>query len=383
MSIFGENSSAEQFNPDNPLGIKQAQEEVANPGQPQNDVATGTVGEESQQLDDGQANENLMDQQPREQVEEVEVESIELDDDIDKKVQFVRKKFKSADDFEQSVTELQRKLGKENEHVALNSEEEAINYYIQLEKELGQRSQVVDNPVNNQNNYNENFQLKQQVSNLQNMIYQLQNKQNPQPQQNQQPQQEGQETPETPELNFDDIDTNQFMKEFYEKGPNAESFKKVVMRAAEQISDKKLSELKQEQQKEQQTLQQKQQQAQQLKQVYEGQAEQLKQRYGEQEFEGNKQQMLQVFNEYPMYLNPTLFPNGFEIAYREAKKRSGGYQQQQNTIQQQQQKNVAQKMSATMPKSNSVQRFNTNKPSPEERAKQQIFQQGNKTGIFG
>lgn len=376
MSVFGENPTTGQ---ENPVGINQA---LGEPAQPEN-VGDG----ENVMVEDNVGGEGQEEIVENNQNEEKQIEQIDLNDSYEKKVEFVQKKFKSAEDFEQSINELQKMLGRENEEVILNTEQEAIDYYIQLEKEKGEKfrrePQNTSQTVNNPNN--EKYMLQQQVNSLQNTVQNLmfqlqQNQQTGQPSQTQTQEENDQQIPD---INFDDIDTKQFMKEFYEKGPNAESFKKVIMKAAEQISDQKLAKWQEEQQKEQQTQQQKQQQAQQLKVHYDRQADVLKQKYGDQEFENNKPGMLQVFKQYPMYLNPQLFPNGFEIAYQEAKKRSNGYSQQQNTMQNQQQMANAQKMAARMPKSNPNQRFATDRPSQEEIEKAQIFQTTKKGGIFG
>lgn len=413
MGLFGENLQPDNFSSKDPLGpgIGQAPDEgAANPGQPVGDgMAAGVVGNgEGENIQKaGQEQGNVFGEQNQQQppVEEEKIESIDVNDDYERKVAFVRQKFKSSDDFARSIEELQKRLGRENENVQLNSAEEAINYYITLEKELGRTSNIDETRLENQ-------RLKQELQGLRNAVNQLMMQgqlfYNPQTQQitpmrdpltgrfvspnQQQPQGQaqtgqGQQTNNL-DISFDDIDPDEFMKEFYAKGPNAESFKKVILKAAEKIAEHKVNEALQKTQEEQLTKQQeqfqKQQQAQALKANYDQQVERIKQQYGEQEFERYKNQMTQIFRQYPMYLNPTLFPNGFEIVFNEARQMANNYQQQQNFLNNQQQFNTAQKMAARMNGSRPGQKFNSSRQlSQEEIEKMQIFGQENRAGIFG
>lgn len=378
MGVFGDSQQG-QFNPDNPLGIK-APEEMANSGEPFNDGATGiekNVGEE--QITEGQT---VIEEPGREIPESVGVE-----DDYEKKANYVKHKFKSPEDFEKSVVELQKKLGRENEDIELNSAEDAINYYISLEKELGKTSNI-------DQTRRENQRLQQELQGLRNTVNQFMLQQ-----QYNQPlrdpatgkfvsanEQVTQAQPQDVDFSFDDIDTKEFMKEFYEKGPNAESFKKILKTAAEKIADAKINQAleqqKQEELKKQQEILQKQNQVRVLKTHYDMQVNNIKSQYGEEEFTRNQQSMLNIFKKYPMYLNPQLFPNGFEIVFNEARNMNNSYQAQQQNTQSQQQYNAAQKMAARISGSRPGQRFNR-QPGPEDIEKSMLFQPTKAKGIWG
>lgn len=389
MSIFGENPQEGQFNPDNPMGI-QAPDNIAKPGEPVSDGAIGFEGveegfvgnEEGQVVDD-----NIEGRTSQEEV----IESIDIDDDFEKKANFLRQKFKDADDFSNSVKELQQKLGRENDELDPNmTQEDVINYYISLEKELGKTSNVDDTRRENQ-------RLQQELQGLRNTVSQLlMQQQYNQPLRdpitgrfvspNQQTETQGQEVQNQDiDISFDDIDVSEFMKEFYEKGPNAESFKKILKTASEKVAEHKITQLlesqKQEEAKKQQELLQKHNQARVLKTHYDMQVNDIKSRYGEQEFERCQDDMLHIFRKYPMYLNPQLFPNGFEIVFNQARNMANNYQEQQNTMQNQQQYNTAQKMTARIGGSKPGQRFNK-ELSPEEREKAMLFQPVNRKGIW-
>jgi hypothetical protein len=372
MGIFGENPQQGQVNPENPLGIEQAPDVAANPGQPE-----GLAADNTGQVQEGQLIQNEPQEQP-------EIESIDINDSQEKKVAFVKQKFKNQENFVQGIEDLQKKLGRENEKLQISTAEEAIDYYISLEKELGKTSNVDETRQENQ-------QLKQELQGLRDALQQVMFQQYNQPardpytgrfmaQQTTQTQPQSQPQPNT-DINFD-VNAEEFMKEFYEKGPNAESFKKVLKNAVDTLVEPKLLDM-QKQQEERESQEQKQVQAQQLKQNYDDQVERIKQAYGEQEFQRYQQNMLQIFNRYPMYLNPQLFPNGWEIVFNEARQMTNNFANQQNTMQNQQQYNAAQKMAARIPNSNPSQRFTSRRPSQEEIEKMQIFQPTKQGGIFG
>lgn len=434
MSLFGENPSQGQMSVENPLGLNQAPDGVANPGQPDGNVATGTdnvgtgtgnIGEGlepqqqaqeqnmqpqvdtqgqpqgEQQLDQGQ-------QQNQPQREEV-IDNIDTNDTYERKKAFIKQKFNGQEDFLQSVEQMQKKLGRDNENPTFENAEQAIDYYISLEKELGKTSDI-------DTTRQENQFLKQELQGLRDAMNQLMmqqqygnqgqvvnNQQGPlrnpqngqfmspnnynqqfmgQPINNQQ--QQGQQAQDTPDndINFDDIDVNQFMQEFYEKGPNAESFKKVIKTVAEQIADQKVNTTLTKQQQEQQKIQQQQRMKQQLSRNFAEQTNGLEQKYGKEEVERHKQDMVNMLRQYPMYLNPQLFPNGFEIVFNEVRGMNNSYQRQQSNLQNQQQMNTAQKMAAKIGQSQPGQRFSSRQPSQDEIEKQMLFQTENKSGLW-
>lgn len=441
MGLFGENLQEDQFSTENPLGIKRAPEEgAANSGEPTNgEIAAGQNGVEQNlnQMQKEDLKEGQKEDFTGEQVSGVEhpegsegeelltIDNVDVSDDLEKKTAFIKQKFNgpnAKEKFIRSVEELQKKLGK-NEDLVFKNNEEGINYYIELEKELGRTSNV-------DNVRRENQQLKQDLQGLRDTLNQFVMQQqgfapgiqpgqqgqagpylqnnipyrnpvngqfvSPSAQQNVQPQTQLQ-TQQKKELDINsilnEVDTDKFMKEFYEKGPKAESFQKILTRVAE-IAEKKandavnktLTEQQKQIQSQQQLQQQRQQQALMHKQSYDNQIKNIKQQYGEQEFESNKQNILNFLQKYPVYLDTRLFPNGFEIAFNETRQANNNYQQQQRTIQNQQQYNAVQKMAARMPSSQPSQSkwLNQNKPNQEEIEKQMIFNAGaNAGGLFG
>jgi len=414
--LFGESPQEQDFSSENFLGLNQAPDNTAKPGEPEGEVAAGPVNDGANVME-GQTEQVQEPVQQPEPAGEEKIEQIDVDAPMERKVAFVKQKYSSTEDFVNGVEELQKKLGRENEELGPNmTQEDIINYYISLENELGRTSDI-------DNTRQENQRLQQELQGLRNTLSQMMMQRQGIPQQGQfgqpgqqmtgqMPQMQGnipmrdpntgrfvspatqkQEEPEE-ELDlssvFDEVDTDKFMEELYEKGPKAESFQNLIIKAAEKIADKKANEAVKktltEQQKKAQEYQQKQQQALALKSHYDSQIEQIKQKYGEQEFEKIKQNVMQFFRKYPMYLNPQLFPNGFEIAFNEARNMNNQYQQQQNAMQNQQQYNTAQKMAARMPasKPSQSQRFGSRKPDQDEIEKQMIFGGLNQgQGIFG
>jgi|LSQX01.3.fsa_nt_gb hypothetical protein len=357
MGIFGDDQLG-QISSDNPLGVV-APETMAEPGQPEEEAIDVVLGEQSP----GQ--------------------EIPLDE-RQHKIEHVKAKFKSDEELKNGITELQRKLGRENDDVVLNSVEEAIDYYIELEKELGRTSDI-------DRTRRENQRLQQELEGLRNTVNQLLLQQYNQPLRDPatgrfvSAREQVTQTPDI-DISFDDIDPNDFIRELYEKGPNAESFKKILKTASEKIADAKIQQFiekqKQEEEIKQQELLQKQNQARILKTHYDMQVNNLKMQYGEEEFNRLQPVMLDIFRKYPMYLNPQLFPNGFEIVFNQARNMDNSYQMQQQYNESQQQYNAAQKMAARISGSRPGQRF-TRQPSQEEIEKQMIFGFEQNRGLWG
>src|SRR5690606_3415328 len=356
MGIFGDDQLG-QVTPDNPLGLEQAPvENMEMPGQPA-EVGVG-LGEENAVVGEGQ---EIVETQQ----EEV-IESVDVSDDFERKAAYIRQKFKGGpEELEKSINELRKKLGRENEEVNFETAEDVINYYIELERELGRTSNIDQTRQENQ-------RLQQEVEQLRNTINQLllyrgnanwpmrdpvtgrfispaqyQNQMQPQMPQQMPQQQEGQEE----ELKFDDlfkaINTETSLRDFYEKGPQAESFQKLLINAAGRIADHKLNQFVKKQQEEQQQKmlerQQKEMQARYQYTLLKNQADNIKMKYGEQEIEKYKDSMTRFLEKYPYYLDPMLYPNGLEVAFLEARREAMGYQAQQYIQQEQQQYNTAQK----------------------------------------
>lgn len=396
MGLFGENANEGNVSPENPLGIEQAQEQ---PGQLAN--SEGLEGEnQSQQTNLEELAQQADGKQPVNQQKST---------DYDRKVDYVREKFKSAEDFEQSINELEQKLGV-NEQRQISNPEEAINYYMELEQRLGQTSNVDQTRQQLSQLEQENqrlrqlFQMQQQqaMQNPQNMQQPRRDPQtgrfvSQQQVNNQNVNQQQQQAQENTGLTLDDVmadlnfevSADEAINDLYEKGYNSDVFKKVVaetsLKTAEKLVEQKFNQMQQQQQQQQQQEQQRLQQAQQLNTNYHSQVDQIKQKYGEETFEQHKDDVLNFFKQYPMYLDPTMFPNGFEIAFNNVRTMNNQYQQQQQNMQQAQQYNNAQKQAARMPQSqqNNKLRFQNNL-SPEEEIKQNIFHnQGQRNGIFG
>lgn len=406
MGIFGDDQLG-QVTPDNPLGLEQAPvENVENmemPGQPA-EIGVG-LGEENAGVGEGQ---EIVETQP----EEV-IESVDVNDDFERKAAYIRQKFKGGpEELEKSINELRKKLGRENEEVNFETAEDVINYYIGLERELGRTSNIDQTRQENQ-------RLQQEVEQLRNTINQFllhrgnanwpmrdpatgrfvspapyQQQMHPQmyPQmQPQMPQQmpQQQEVQEE-ELKFDDlfkdINTDTFLREFYEKGPQAEDFQKLIINAAERIADHKLNQFVKKQQEEQQQKmlerQQKEMQARYQYTLLKNKADNIKMKYGEQEIEKYKDGMTRFLEKYPYYLDPILYPNGLEVAFLEARRETMGYQEQQHIQQEQQQYNTAQKFAARIPRSTTPQRV-SREYTPEEREKMMLFGTPERKGLWG
>lgn len=394
MGIFGDDQLG-QVTPDNPLGLEQAPvENVENmemPGQPA-EIGVG-LGEENAGVGEGQ---EIVETQP----EEV-IESVDVNDDFERKAAYIRQKFKGGpEELEKSINELRKKLGRENEEVHFETTEDVVNYYIELEKELGRTSNIDQTRQENQ-------RLQQEVEQLRNTINQLllhrgnTNWPMRDPatgrfvssapyQQQMQPQMPHQQEVQEEELKFDDlfkdINTDTFLREFYEKGPQAEDFQKLIINAAERIADHKLNQFVKKQQEEQQQKmlerQQKEMQARYQYTLLKNQADNIKMKYGEQEIEKYKDSMTRFLEKYPYYLDPVLYPNGLEVAFMEARREAMGYQEQQYIQQEQQQYNTAQKFAARIPRSTTPQRV-SREPSPEEREKMMLFGAPERKGLWG
>ena len=373
------------------------------PGQPA-EIGVG-LGEENAGVGEGQ---EIVETQP----EEV-IESVDVNDDFERKAAYIRQKFKGGpEELEKSINELRKKLGRENEEVNFETAEDVINYYIGLERELGRTSNIDQTRQENQ-------RLQQEVEQLRNTINQFllhrgnanwpmrdpatgrfvspapyQQQMHPQmyPQmQPQMPQQmpQQQEVQEE-ELKFDDlfkdINTDTFLREFYEKGPQAEDFQKLIINAAERIADHKLNQFVKKQQEEQQQKmlerQQKEMQARYQYTLLKNKADNIKMKYGEQEIEKYKDGMTRFLEKYPYYLDPILYPNGLEVAFLEARRETMGYQEQQHIQQEQQQYNTAQKFAARIPRSTTPQRV-SREYTPEEREKMMLFGTPERKGLWG
>lgn len=402
MGLFGENAQEGNVSAENPLGIEQAQDQ---PGELalENDNA-GDVEGNNQQTDLERLAQQADGKKPVNQQQST---------DYDRKIDYVREKFKSAEDpakeFERSINELEQKLGV-TEQKQISNPEEAINYYLELEQRLGQTSNVDQtrqqlSQLEQENQRLRQMYLMQQQQAMQNQQNMQQPRRDPQTgrfinqqqannQQNfNQPQQPQENTGLTlddvmADLNFD-VTADEAINELYEKGYNSDVFKKVVaetsLKTAEKLVEQKFNEMQQQQQQQEQVKQQKMQQAQQLNNNYHSQVDQIKQKYGEETFEQHKDDVLNFFRQYPMYLDPAMFPNGFEVAFNNVRTMNNQYQQQQQTMQQAQQYNNAQKQAARIPQSqhNNKLRFQNNM-SPEEEIRQNIFHTNDKRqGIFG
>jgi len=394
MSLFGESYEPTQQT----MSLEEALDDRANPGEPRDQSAPNPAeggGQNApqqpyppQQNQQPVQTQNEPEPEPQPQGNEP-IDDISVEDDYEKKIAFITQKFDSRDDLESSIMELHNKLGMEGQDLRFDNEEQAINYYIELEKRQGtegqRRGEPSQQPYEQQNLETKVDQLEGTIKNL---MWQLQNQQQGQYQQGQQPQQQAQQPaerqePEPEEINFDDIDINQFMNEFYQDGPNAKSFKQAVKKISEQVADQKTQKIMEKEEKQKQELQQRREMAQKLKRNYDQQVDQIKHKYGEDQFQQAQDKMQDIFQKYPMYLQPNLFPNGFEKVFQMATKQSGMNQRQQQMAQQQQNQQNMQKMAARMPQSNSAQRFADNQPSQEEIELNQIFSGTNKGGVFG
>ena len=288
-------------------------------------------------------------------------------------------KFDSYDDVAQSLDNLSQKLGKEVDWNSIESEQDLVAAYNAAERELGQTSDKqklqqelgvesdnLDDLRQTKSKYERQLaqqqqyiqQLSQQMQQLNN---QLQNGQQPtQADENQQGQSEN------------GLDPDEWMNEFYEKGPEA----------VEKLVEQRLQEEKKKQQQIQQKIKQQKMKEQKVKRRYANQVNQLKQKYGD-EFDQYRKEAAKVMKERPYY---AYMNNGMEYAYLAAKRRASN-QMKQQTRQYQQQKSQNQqknyfKQSAQMPSSN-ANRVVQQQPNKEEQLKQSIFGDQSGGGIFG
>lgn len=332
----------------------------------------------------------------------------------EQKIKYIREKFDGPEQLRQSISELEQKMGKQPVK-NFESEEQAVDYYIQLERQLGQRSgqqqpqqQVDPRQLQQfQQQYNqlmrENYQLRQQMQQRPRNDkgqFTSPNQQQQQAQQQQPQQQEPDDILEDLDIDIDSIDLGdkidkkQFRKDILSGNYNNKPFKSAVANIAQQVSrqtyNQLLGRLKETQQQVQQTQtnadQQQRQRTRQLEQNYQQQVQRLKQKVGEQNFKQNEQQMVSFLRKYPIYLNPQMFPNGFERAYHSVS--SGKQPPRQKQAQPQNHQQIAQKKAGQMPGSSgesSYQRMNNpnQQLSPQEQLLEQFNQAGQGRGRYG
>lgn len=384
MSLFGEN---------------QAHETVASNGQLDNNGATGNIEELLGQSIGENNNDDYQEQLPIENENintetEFAPEPEKYNPEYEKKVAYIKEKFQTKDEFVKSVDGLAVKLGIDPNTLRFNSQEEAINAYMQMEEALGNSGQPspLEQP---QQIYDDSYYLKQEVDGLKTAFMQLLSNRQQNPQQplrdpntgrfiplnnNQQniPNQEQATSQE--EQNFiDGID--------WEKAYEDKTYLLNIMdKRAEIKARQAVNEYQQQRQAEEEQLKTKQNEAQARYQSYQMQVTSLNQKYGESEVNRHEKEMEQILKQYPMYLDTNIFPNGFELVFNEARRRGMAYQQQQQYSQQFNQVNPYQKYAAQMPRPNAnINRVqNQRQMSQEEVERWQIFgDQQNKKGIFG
>jgi hypothetical protein len=384
MSLFGEN---------------QAHETVASNGQLDNNGATGNIEELLGQSIGENNNDDYQEQLPIENENintetEFAPEPEKYNPEYEKKVAYIKEKFQTKDEFVKSVDGLAVKLGIDPNTLRFNSQEEAINAYMQMEEALGNSGQPspLEQP---QQIYDDSYYLKQEVDGLKTAFMQLLSNRQQNPQQplrdpntgrfiplnnNQQNTPNQEQATSQEEQNFiDGID--------WEKAYEDKTYLLNIMdKRAEIKARQAVNEYQQQRQAEEEQLKTKQNEAQARYQSYQMQVASLNQKYGESEVNRHEKEMEQILKQYPMYLDTNIFPNGFELVFNEARRRGMAYQQQQQYSQQFNQVNPYQKYAAQMPRPNAnINRVqNQRQMSQEEVERWQIFgDQQNKKGIFG
>lgn len=267
-------------------------------------------------------------------------------------------KFNNHEEVAKSLDQLGNKLGEDVDWDNIQTEEELESAYQEAERKLGRTSDI-DN-LRKQNSQYEN-QLTQMQQYMQSMQQQMQSMQQGQPNQEDMQQQEGQSQ----------VDPDEWLHNFYEKGPEA----------VEELVEKRLAKERETQKAEMMKQQAERQKLESVKQGYQQQINQIKNKYG-QDFENHRQEAANVMKERPYY---AYMSNGLELALLEAKNRSSNNIQQQTRQNQQQQvqaKNNIFKQGARLPQGNANRVISQN-ASEEDLMKKAIFQGQTQGGIFG
>jgi len=320
-------------------------------------------------------------------------------------------KFNDRGSLLEGVKNLGAKLGRKVDPVkvgnATNGDLEEI--YQELERELGQTSNVDKTRQENQqlkeqlSQYAQQLnQTQQQMTNMQRYLQQQQTQQQMNQQQNASQQQITQQLQRNPQngrfqkpqqqdnQQQEDVDPTKWLREFY-KNP-VEAIKKI-----NNMSDREKQEVKnnmnqqeiqqfnnQQRQMQQNDVSQLQQYRQQLnqesQQFFSNKRVELENKYDDFKDPEVKKEVIQYMQNHRVYLNPRLFPNGLEKAYLEVKKQ----RENQNTAANQQQTNqnmIQQKQAAQLPHSKGSNVREPETPNNEEATKDRIF--GGGGSIFG
>jgi hypothetical protein len=266
-----------------------------------------------------------------------------------------------------------------------DTNEDVYKAYRDLEHKLGSDAQ-------------EKHAMRQQLSNYQQQLARMAQYLQQQAQQsNQQPvasNQNAQGQSDQPDQGVEQIDREQWLESFYEKGPDA------VTELARKVADDEIKRQTEDLNKSLQQLQE--QQLAPLQQYvawdqstrnFGRQIQQAKQKYND--FDQYRPSIAQVIREMPELANR---PDCMERAYQLAK--AGGFNQQQQQAmqanqqapqqqmpvqnQQQQQQQGRQKQAARMPASTGTRPGNLQEPSPEDVIRDRVFGSGaERKGIFG
>lgn len=354
---------------------------------------------------------------------EIEEEQTE-DEDEDK----LAGKFTDRTSLLGGIQNLGEKLGRKLDPVKVQSSTtaELVEVYEDLHKELGRTSDIDKTRQENQqlkeqlNQYEQEIQqTKQQMNRINQYLLQLTQRQQMSQQQMQQPQQtqqnmhnnqqqlqqnnnlqrdpntgqfvprnQQQDNQSAPDQSGEQIDPDKWLREFY-KNP-VEAVKKInqmnnqqQMKVKQNMNQQEKQDLRaQQQQIEQQKAEQYRNRLEQIQsQHFSAKTQEMTQKYGEDfDNEETKREIVKYMKRHPAYLNPNLFPNGIEIAYKEIKKRQ---QNRQNTQNQNidNEDIVNQKKAAQLPKSQGSNVRGSDDSDNAQQIKKQIF--GGRSGIFG
>lgn len=362
------------------------------------------------------------------QSEQQEAQSTQQQQEEEKKL---AGKFKDRNSLLEGVKNLSDKLGRKIDPVKVRNSttEELVEVYQEAEKELGKTADVDKTRQENQqlkqelNKYRQELQqTKQQMNQINRYLQNMNQRQQTQAQPQQMNQQQGQSQPisqsqpqqadnsqmvrdpqtgkfvkrqpqqnsqqQNNQDNQQQIDPDKWLRKFYKDPVSAiNEINQMNNQQQAQIKDNMNPQQQQDfrQQKQNTEEQQRQQYRQRLQQIqdrhFSTKVKEMEQKYGE-DFDNpeTKREVMKYMRNHRVYLNPNLFPDGLERAYKEVKKhmanRNNNQSQQQNNEEIENQKKAAQ-----LPKNNRRNIVQADEGEQAENIKQNIFGSGG--GIFG
>lgn len=316
-------------------------------------------------------------------------------------------KFRDRTSLVDGIANLGEKLGRKVDpgKVKNATNDELEEVYNELQKELGKTSDIDATRQENQQlkqqleQYKQQLQQTQQQMNSINQYLQRQQMQNQQPAQNQNFNQNQQNTQQNARRNpqtgrFESqqdnqpqnqnqngqVDPDEWLKEFYTNPVEAVRRINNMSQAQEQqvrqnMNQQEKQDLRQqqEQMRQQKQEQYRQDMAQLQRQHFNAKTKEMTEKYGD-SFDNpeTKQKIMQFMRTHPAYMNPRIFPDGIEIAYKAVSKSKNGNQNNEEI--------VNQKKAAQLPRSQGSNIRSTDNSDEAEAIKSEIF--GGSGGLF-